>query len=63
MRRSKPRVRAIRPDDPEQLSTEELLTLHERLCAPLDPAARTRIVDAAARRGWDGGWSMDGLAA
>jgi len=63
MRRSKPRVRAIRPDDPEQLSTEELLTLHERLCAPLDPAARTRIVDAAARRGWDRGWGLDGLAA
>ena len=63
MRRSEPRVRTSRPDDPEQLSTEELLTLHERLCAPLDPAARTRIVDAAARRGWDRGWGLDGLAA
>jgi hypothetical protein len=63
MRRSKPRTRAIRPDDPEQLSTDELLTLHERLCAPLDPAARTRIADAAAQRGWDRTWGLDQLAA
>ena len=61
MSRSKPRPRAIRVDDTEQLSTDELLALHERLCAPLDPAAR--IVDAAARRGWDRGWGLDGLAA
>jgi hypothetical protein len=63
MRRHKPRPRAVRRNDPEQLSIEELIELHERLCAPLDAATRSRIIDAAYRRGWDRGWGLDGLAA
>jgi hypothetical protein len=63
MRPQKPRPRAVRDCEPEQLSTEELVKLHERLCAPLDAAARSRIIDAAHRRGWDRGWGLEGLAA
>jgi hypothetical protein len=59
----KPGPRAVRDNDPEHLSTEELIELHERLCAPLDAAARSRIIDAAYRRGWDRGWGLDGRAA
>jgi hypothetical protein len=63
MRPPKPRPRAVRDNDPEQLSTEEVIELHERLCAPLDAAARSRIIDAAHRHGWDRGWGPEGLAA
>jgi hypothetical protein len=63
MRSRKPGPRTVRRVDPEQLSTEEVIDLHERLCAPLDAAARSRIIDSAYRRGWDRGWGMDGLAA
>jgi hypothetical protein len=63
MRPHKPRPRAVRDNDPGQLSTEELIEFHERLCAPLDAAARSRIIDAAYRRGWDRGWGLDGRAA
>jgi hypothetical protein len=63
MRPRKPRAHALRGLDPEQLSTEQVVALHERLCAPLDAAARSRIVATALRRGWDRRWDMDGLAA
>jgi hypothetical protein len=60
MRSHKPRAQALSRVDPEQLSTEQVVEL---LCAPLDAAARSRIVDTAYRRGWDRPWDMDGLAA
>jgi hypothetical protein len=63
MRSHKPRPQALSRLDPEQLSTEQVVELHERLCAPLDAAARSRIVDTAYRRGWDRPWDIDGLAA
>ena len=63
MRPRKPRAQALHGLDPEQLSTEQVVELHERLCAPLDAATRSRIVDTAYRRGWDRPWDMDGLAA
>jgi hypothetical protein len=63
MRSHKPRAQALSRVDPEQLSTEQVVELRERLCAPLDAAARSRIVDTAYRRGWDRPWDMDGLAA
>ena len=63
MRPRKPRAQTLHGLDPEQLSTEQVVELHERLCAPLDAAARSRIVAAAHRRGWDRPWEMDGLAA
>jgi hypothetical protein len=63
MRHPQPRPSPIRPDEAETLSTEELLELHERLCAPLDPAARCRIVDAASRHGRDRRRELDRLAA
>ena len=63
MRSREPGAQALGRLDPEQLSTEQVVELHERLCAPLDAAARSRIVDAAHRRGWDRPWDMDGLAA
>jgi uncharacterized membrane protein YcjF (UPF0283 family) len=63
MRSRKPGAQALGRLDPEQLSTEQVVELHERLYAPLDAAARSRIVDAAHRRGWDRPWDMDGLAA
>jgi hypothetical protein len=63
MRARKPGLRVVRNIDPEQLSTREIVDLHERLCAPLDAAARSRIIDGASRRGWDRTWDMDSLAA
>jgi uncharacterized membrane protein YcjF (UPF0283 family) len=59
----KPRAQVLSRLDPEQLSTEQVVELHERLCAPLDAEARSRIVATAHRRGWDRRWDMDGLAA
>jgi hypothetical protein len=63
MRPRKPGPRAVRRLDPEHLSTEEVIDLHERLCGPLDPVVRSRIIGRAYRRGWDRRWGMDGLAA
>jgi hypothetical protein len=63
MRTRKPVARIGRIVDTELLSTEEVVALHERLCAPLDAVARLRILDGARRRGWDRDWEMDGLAA
>ena len=63
MRARKPVLRIVRSVDTEQLSTEEVVALHERLCAPLDAVARVRILESARRRGWDRAWEMDGLAA
>lgn len=55
------RVRLVPYD---ALPTEHLLSLHERLFAPLDPKGKRRILDAASRSGWDVRWNgMDGLAA
>lgn len=52
------------PTDPERLTTAQLLTLHERLFAPLSRQAKKRMLSAPAalreERGWRG---MDGLAA
>jgi hypothetical protein len=63
MRPRRPRAQGPSRLDPEQLSTEHLVALHEQLCAPLDAAARSRIVAAAYRRGWDRGSDMYVLAA
>jgi hypothetical protein len=50
--------------DPELLTTDELLAEHERVFGPLEPQAKRRIERAAEagrlRVSWDG---MDGLAA
>jgi len=63
MRPRRPRLQGPSRLDPEQLSTEQLVELHERLCAPLDAVARSRIVAAAYRHGWDRRRDMYVLAA
>jgi hypothetical protein len=63
MRPRRPRAEVLSRLDPEQLSTEQVVELHERLYAPLDAAARSRIVAAASRRGWDRRSDMYILAA
>jgi hypothetical protein len=63
MRPRRARAKLTTRLEPEQLSTEQIVELHERLYAPLDAAARARIVAAAHLRGWDRPWAMDGLAA
>lgn len=40
----------------EILTTEQLLELHERHFAPLDPKSKQRIVGGARTRGWDRTW-------
>jgi hypothetical protein len=48
----------------ETITTGELLDLHERHFAPLDPLGKRRIADAAILRGWDREWvAEEGLAA
>jgi hypothetical protein len=47
----------------EMLTTPLLLTLFERTFAPLEPAAKRRIAEAARERGWDRTWDTDRLAA
>jgi hypothetical protein len=63
MRARKPVLRIVRTVDTEQMSTEEVVALHERLYAPLDAVARRRILERARSHGWDRAWEMDGLAA
>jgi hypothetical protein len=58
-------IKALRPSiDPERLSIDELLAVHERLFGRLEPQARARLARAADagrfERPWEG---MDGLAA
>lgn len=40
----------------EDLKTIEILTLHERVFAPLDPLAKRRLAHAASINGWDRTW-------
>lgn len=40
----------------QDLKTTEILALHERVFAPLDPLARERIAQAASANGWDRTW-------
>jgi hypothetical protein len=48
----------------EAVTTGELLDLHERHFAPLDPRGKQRIADAAILRGWDREWdAVEELAA
>ena len=47
----------------EALPTSDLLRLHEREFAPLDPVGKRRILTVAREHGWDRSWEMDGLAA
>jgi hypothetical protein len=43
---------------------EQLLELHERLFAPLDPKGEARLLQSARQGAWSGRWrGMDGLAA
>jgi hypothetical protein len=46
----------------ETLTTEQLLAVHERLFAPLDPVGRARMLATARVSGWDRDWD-DRLAA
>jgi hypothetical protein len=57
------RPRTRREPVVEAASMEDLLRLHERLFAPLDPEGRARMLRAA-RLGASRAWrDMDGLAA
>jgi hypothetical protein len=47
---------AHRLDSPEELKTIEILALHERVFAPLDPRAKRRIAQNASMNGWDRTW-------
>ncbi|MBI1733907.1 MAG: hypothetical protein HYR51_01925 [Candidatus Rokubacteria bacterium] len=47
----------------ESLTTEQVLSLHERHFGPLDERAKERMVDGARMHGWDRTWGLDGLAA
>ena len=55
--------RQRRAIDFESLTTEQVLSLHERHFGPLDARAKERIVDDARMHGWDRSWGLDGLAA
>ena len=55
--------RQMRSTDLESLTTEQVLSLHERHFGPLDARAKERIVDGARMHGWDRSWGLDGLAA
>ena len=45
------------------IPTPELLRLHERVFAPLDPVGRRRLLETARTNGWDRAWESDALAA
>ncbi len=47
---------ANRLASPEELKTIEILALHERVFAPLDPRAKKRIAQTASINGWDRTW-------
>lgn len=47
----------------EDLETIEVLALHERVFAPLDPLAKKRIAQAARANGWDRSWDDTPCAA
>jgi len=53
--------KARRPtsENPERLTTQELLAMHERVFGPLSAEAKERMAHAAEARSW----GMDGLAA
>jgi hypothetical protein len=58
------RTRTDRSRTPlDSVSTRELLRLHEREFAPLDPAGKRRILAVAREHGWDRSWETDRLAA
>ena len=52
----RPRKRAKQTErlELDSLTTEQVVSLHERVFGPLEPKARQRILDTARRRGW--GW-------
>jgi hypothetical protein len=47
---------------PDEIGTEDLLTLYERLVGKLDERGRQRLLQAAYDRGWDRTWSDVALA-
>ena len=47
----------------ESIPTRELLRLHEREFAPLDPVVKRRILAVARQHGWDRSWETDARAA
>ena len=52
------------PIDPERMTTAQLLTLHERLFAPLSRQAKARMLTAGTTVSEEPFWQgMDGLAA
>jgi hypothetical protein len=48
---------------PDSIPTSDLLRLHERAFAALDPAGKRRILALARQHGWDRSWETDALAA
>jgi len=50
-------IHDVRPGGLDLLSTEQVLTLYERLFGKLDGVARRRIADTAQRNGWDKSWA------
>jgi hypothetical protein len=47
--------------DFESITTEQLLSLHERHFGRLDAPSKARIVKGARMRGWDRTWDLDGV--
>jgi hypothetical protein len=43
----------------EHLKTVDILALHEKVFAPLDPRAKRRIAHTASVNGWDRTWDDD----
>ena len=47
----------------DSIPTAQLLRLHEREFAPLDPVGKRRILALARVHGWDRSWETDRIAA
>jgi len=47
----------------DALSTAEILMLHERAFAALDPIGKQRIIETARAHGWDRTWETELRAA
>ena len=46
----------------DSIPTPDLLSLHEREFAPLDPVGKRRMLATARDHGWDRSWERDRLA-